>query len=616
MSACNICGRDNRPGARFCRYCAAPLLPLQTVQPAMSALPLPVHTTSSEEAAGWLAATLIPGHTSSSVSQQATRHTMPLAPLPCDYKEEGMEQSPPAIPSLFGGRYELRTTPAQGSVEVVDHEPWRRCWACGSTENQPGESFCTNCGAALEMRTYRGFLTPSDTPNPLALITTVKDEFARSLLPPVRDQLEESGYTLVVLATGAQRPIELPLDELTAFRIGYDLARLLSVLHQQGLALGRVNPADLTLLADGHPQLLQAPELRRVHNTEELHTAVESDLQNFARVLEALASTPRTTQRLDLDEDDQATLTLEALPPEDDEATLDTLLRQIRTGVFKDAHILSEHLDTLISERTRPRALRQFVGSCSDKGMLRDLNEDSLLRLTLCLNNRSQDYTRGLYIVADGMGGHAAGEVASCMAVRYASEVILSEYMSIALDPGADYDEQHMRELMKRAVLHANEAIRQTGRQQGNDMGTTITMALVVGDRAMIANVGDSRTYLYREGKLRRVSRDHSLVMRLVELGQLTDEDIYTHPQRNAVLRSLGDQAEIEVDVFAERLQPNDALLLCSDGQWEMTHDPEMEALLARYPDSQLACQELIRAANQAGGEDNITSILVRFEAV
>jgi protein phosphatase len=166
--------------------------------------------------------------------------------------------------------------------------------------------------------------------------------------------------------------------------------------------------------------------------------------------------------------------------------------------------------------------------------------------------------------------------------------------------------------------LHANEAVRSAGNSRSNDMGTTITMALVVGDRAIIANIGDSRTYLYRDEKLQRISRDHSLVMRLVELGQIGEEDIYLHPQRNAVLRSLGDQADVEVDLFEERLQPGDALLLCSDGQWEMTHDPEMEHILSKYADSdvQMVCEELIRAANQAGGEDNVTSILVRFDAL
>jgi PPM family protein phosphatase len=141
-------------------------------------------------------------------------------------------------------------------------------------------------------------------------------------------------------------------------------------------------------------------------------------------------------------------------------------------------------------------------------------------------------------------------------------------------------------------------------------------MALVAGDRAVIGNVGDSRTYLVRDGVLKRVSKDHSLVQRLVDLGQIEPDDVYSHPQRNAVMRSLGDKQEIEVDVFVERLHPGDALLLVSDGQWEMTRDAQMAEIIAANPDPQAACDALVKAANAAGGEDNITVVLVKFEAV
>jgi protein phosphatase len=167
---------------------------------------------------------------------------------------------------------------------------------------------------------------------------------------------------------------------------------------------------------------------------------------------------------------------------------------------------------------------------------------------------------------------------------------------------------------VRRAILQGNQYVINEAHARGNDMGTTLTMALVAGDRAVIGNVGDSRTYMYRDGSLRRISKDHSLVMRLVDLGQITEDDIYTHPQRNAVLRSLGDKPDVEVDVFTLRLKPGDALLLCSDGQWEMTHDPEMAEIIKANSDPQAACAALIAAANAAGGDDNITSVLAKFE--
>jgi protein phosphatase len=298
------------------------------------------------------------------------------------------------------------------------------------------------------------------------------------------------------------------------------------------------------------------------------------------------------------------------------DAQLGTILRQLRTDTISDAYTLAQHLVDLIRERTRPRALRQVYGSASDTGVVRDHNEDSLLTLSLTLNNSSLNHTLGLYIVADGMGGHAAGEVASGLAARGVAESLLANALAILLDPEADYDEKWFEDTLARAVFHANEAVRREGQARGNDMGTTLTVAIVIGDRAIIANVGDSRTYLYRDNKLRRISQDHSLVMRLVELGQLSEDDIYTHPQRNAVLRSLGDQSEIEVDLFTEQLQPGDALLLCSDGQWEMTRDRQMEQIIAAGDNAQHICQQLVAAANEAGGEDNITVVLARFEEI
>jgi protein phosphatase len=171
-----------------------------------------------------------------------------------------------------------------------------------------------------------------------------------------------------------------------------------------------------------------------------------------------------------------------------------------------------------------------------------------------------------------------------------------------------------MADVVRSAILQGNAYVLREAQARGNDMGTTITMALVAGDRAVIGNVGDSRTYLYRDKTLKRISKDHSLVMRLVEMGQITDEEVYSHPQRNAVLRSLGDRAEIEVDIFHQRLKPGDALFLCSDGQWEMVRDPQMAEIIAAHDDPQAACNALIVAANKAGGDDNITAVIVQFD--
>lgn len=593
MLICTACGSHNRAGARFCWNCATPLIRSATPAP-------PVPTRPTPDDTRWLAATLASAESSHTTSQAVTR---PLPALPGAAQEEFMDQAQTTGPSLFGGHYEIVTEAAQGVVEVVDREPWRRCWSCGSLENAADDSFCTECGASLEPRHYRGVLTTTDAPTGPALIPLIEDEAALATLPSLWDRVEDNGRMLVLLQESGYEPVAPPLDEVAALRTGRDLAHLMAVLHNQGLVLGQLEPSDLELTPAGLPRLRTVRNLRK-QDPADLPASVSADLQELASLLERLTDTPRTTQRLSEDE---------ALA-EVDEQSLLVLLRQVRTGTIVNAADLAQQFDTLLADHTRPLALHQRVGALSDTGVLREHNEDSLLTLLLGLDNSPNKQAWGFYIVADGMGGHAAGEVASGLAVRGAVEVILREYLSPALDENLDYDETSVREIVQRAALQANQYVLREAKSRGNDMGTTLTMALVIGDRATIANVGDSRTYIYRDGKLRRISKDHSLVMRLVELGQIEEADIYTHPQRSAVLRSLGDKADIEVDLFGERLRPGDALLLCSDGQWEMTRDAEMEQILAGYDgDPQRTCQQLIAAANKAGGEDNITAVLVTF---
>ena len=143
-------------------------------------------------------------------------------------------------------------------------------------------------------------------------------------------------------------------------------------------------------------------------------------------------------------------------------------------------------------------------------------------------------------------------------------------------------------------------------------MGCTVTMAFIENEQAYIANVGDSRTYLLRSGKLQALTKDHSLVARLVESKQIDPEDVYTHPQRNLIYRSLGaGHKNIEVDIFHETLRPGDTLLLCSDGLWEMVHDPELSKVLSEKASPQQICNTLIDMANANGGEDNISAVVV-----
>ena len=142
-------------------------------------------------------------------------------------------------------------------------------------------------------------------------------------------------------------------------------------------------------------------------------------------------------------------------------------------------------------------------------------------------------------------------------------------------------------------------------------MGSTITGFMIVGDYAYILNVGDSRTYMIRGGQIYQLTNDHSLVGQLVAGGLIAPEDVYTHPQRSQIFRSLGDRLNVQIDIFKQQLHPGDILLSCSDGLWEMVRDPQIESILNNAPDPQVACTQSIDAANANGGEDNVSAVVV-----
>jgi serine/threonine protein phosphatase PrpC len=144
-----------------------------------------------------------------------------------------------------------------------------------------------------------------------------------------------------------------------------------------------------------------------------------------------------------------------------------------------------------------------------------------------------------------------------------------------------------------------------------SDAGCTLTGFMMVGDRAFIFNVGDSRTYMLRDEKLYQLTNDHSLVGQLVAGGLIEPEDVYTHPQRNQIFRSIGDKQNVQVDLFTQQVHPGDVLLSCSDGLWEMVRDPQIAEILNQAADPQAACAQLIASANENGGEDNVSAVVV-----
>jgi len=230
--------------------------------------------------------------------------------------------------------------------------------------------------------------------------------------------------------------------------------------------------------------------------------------------------------------------------------------------------------------------VRFSAGARTDVGRGRPENEDSIL----------VDEAGGLYAVADGMGGHRAGEVASATAI---------ETLQAAYRGGRPLDE---------AIEEANAAVFSKGADDPalRGMGTTLTAVTLVDRRtALLGHVGDSRAYLLRDGAVTQVTEDHSLVEQLVREGRLSPEEAQSHPQRAIITRALGVDAQVEVDTYRIDLKAGDRLLICSDGLTNMLSDDTIAATLRRHPDPQQAADTLVDMANQAGGDDNITVVIL-----
>ena len=257
----------------------------------------------------------------------------------------------------------------------------------------------------------------------------------------------------------------------------------------------------------------------------------------------------------------------------------------------------------------------------TDVGLRRDNNEDSFLIADLTTGVTSQPFSifqseigvsGCLFIVADGMGGADAGEVASAMAVR-----TILEGMRTRLEDGDAADHSRFVEALREAVLEANLAIHRASESQVayRGMGTTVTAAAVHGDRACFAQVGDSRGYLVRGETITQMTQDQSFVNELVASGALSPEEAHRHPRRHVILQALGVGVDVKVVVSFYDLQPGDVIIVCSDGLSEKVTAEEMRDAIRTYRNVADACGRLVALARERGGEDNITVVVGFFDA-
>ena len=262
--------------------------------------------------------------------------------------------------------------------------------------------------------------------------------------------------------------------------------------------------------------------------------------------------------------------------------------------------------------RSRPgnKYSHLVAGSALDMGQRRENNEDALLCLSGALGSGSENEPLGIYIVADGMGGHRNGEQASETAVRAIGSYLIGKLYKPVFALDHHPAEESLREIMETAVTEAHKAVKKAA--PGG--GCTLTAALVVGSQLVIAHMGDSRAYtISRDGNMKVITKDHSLVKRLQEMGQHTEEEAATHPQKSVLYRALGQGEAVQADIFNSNMPNPGYLMICSDGLWGVVEEKEIQRIINESPNPDLACQRLVEAANAAGGPDNISVVLVRL---
>jgi protein phosphatase len=413
--------------------------------------------------------------------------------------------------------------------------------------------------------------------------------------------LEHPGQWGVVVRGHRPRPIS------EAIAIVVQVAQAFTFLHQQGFTYTQNNSLswqlalENILILPGNEVVLT--DLSMIHSLppNASRQATNVDIAFLGQLLLYL-STEVPTLPGDLD---QAPTSLYP-------AIEDSLQQKIPsvTAFIQKLHDLS-------SAEPRPsRPLKPTHGQATHPGQRHQLNEDAIITFTYDKEQGAESVPIGFYLVADGMGGHEAGDLAS----RTVNEIVTNWVLQTKVLPDLKKttrkltEESITEELLEDAIQKANDTLLQRGQAKGSNLGSTVTAALIIGNAVTIINVGDSRTYRLRKGELEQITQDHSLVARLVEAHVITPDEVRQHPRRNEIYRSLGQDPDVNVDTFTFSLMRGDRLILCCDGLWEMVKDDDIQDIVEASKTPQQACDSLIQAANQAGGEDNISVIVVEME--
>jgi serine/threonine protein phosphatase PrpC len=448
----------------------------------------------------------------------------------------------------------------------------------------------------------------------------------------------EDGRVYLVYPGEELRPFSLrssAMAEHEALSAAIQICQAVSYLHHRGMRVNDICPASLAYGADGRikltsldyvsndTELQTEPILNDGYTAPEIYRAKQVDKRADVFSIGCVLYTCLTGQRIECETWREEASPIRFYPPHVISPDLEKMVR--RALAFRSAERWAG-TDQLKAELLRLNSRLRIRSAClTDVGVVREHNEDSVMAVELVQDSQVSPACNYLYVVSDGMGGAEAGETASAIAVetiRYYVErgvTHASVSASAQKESAADQPINGSREqLLQSALEQAHRDIigYQTDHPESRGMGATAVSALIAPPDAVIAWVGDSRAYLMEGGKLRQLTKDHSLVQRLVDIGQITPEQARHHEHKNVITRSLGARANAPAgaEAMTLRLKRGDRLLLCSDGLMAHVEDSAIAEILARRRDPMEASRELVVAANAGGGSDNISVIVIDAE--
>lgn len=596
---CPKCGHPNRRDARFCQHCGADLSPTREVSPSA---PDPGRPSQPQRSGPIQTAKMRLSHLLSSPSspQAYADRPTPLSP--------GEILSHPRHPQQQYQIVRVRELPGSLYYDAMA----LTCPQCGTVHPAaPPDGLCGQCRTPLQPVLIHERLS---SPGHLLSDEEVKQLLHLSaghtgILPHQAIIYREDVYAIVehpgrwgVIVRGRHRR---PLDE--AIAVTAQVGQAMKYLHDHHFAYSAVGKASLeNLVALSGGAVIKLADLStcvplQFDNLRAARAQIHRDIVFLVSLLFYLV-TGNYLSRADIGSAPSA---------------LRPLIEQAMQDRYASIPDLLTAFSLLPSAGTPMRPLKPIHGQATHPGRVRTRNEDAVVTFTFDKERQDgQTVPIGFYVVADGMGGHDAGDVAS----RIAGQVVTDWIIKMRVLPDLRQvtrrltTEEVPGELLVQAFQQANEALLQRARARNSNLGSTLTAALIIEEVATIANVGDSRTYLLRDGRLEQITQDHSLVARLVDAGVIKPEEVRTHPQRSQIYRYVGHRPAIEVDTFTRQLQAGDVLILCSDGLWEMVPDDEIRRIVTGARSPQQACDALVEAANRAGGEDNIAVIVIQME--